>query len=580
MGGFEWVLACCVGMAPQAWRPAEYPIGYWFGPLAEHNTREHWQRVADCGFTLGGMQGYGREGNQTMLDHCAAVGLKAVVIDDRIGWRMTTADAWRDTIAEVVADYGSHPGLYGYYVQDEPNSQIFAPLAELTAELMRQDPAHVPLLNLFPTYASVEQLGNPTYADHLEQFCSIVKPPFLSYDHYALLRDGRDRTDYFENMELVGAAALRHGIPPWYILLSISHFGYRSPSDGEMRWQVYTALAYGMKGLLYFTYATVPEWAAEGHLAIVDPDGNPAPLYPIVQKLNGEIAALGATLLGLTSTAVYHTGDIPAGCTRLAADALVTVEGEPRLVLGFFQDEQGRDWLMVTNKDYANPVEATLRLKPHVVRVALQDEAGGPEEVLAVQAGEATQRSEPGDAGRPAMELRGGTMTLRVPPGTGRLMRLETEFAYPRLPEPKTTIAFEFDDPAELRDWQFWNSLSEPSIDGGLLSATIIGDDPFFGREYLDIEPDRYSAVRVRMKLPPCRPDGQLFWTTAAEPGFSDTKYLNFSVEPDGAWHDYVVPVGEHDKWRGQRIRGLRLDPTVGGAEPGSVIEIDFVRGE
>ena len=112
----------------------------------------------------------------------------------------------------------------------------------------------MPYINLFPTYASSKQLGNPTYADHLESFMRTVRPAVLSYDHYSLMKDGTDRKDYFENLSLIREAGLRWGVPPWNIILSIPHFGYRDPTEAEMRWQVYTSLAYGMKGILYFTY--------------------------------------------------------------------------------------------------------------------------------------------------------------------------------------------------------------------------------------------------------------------------------------------------------------------------------------
>lgn len=81
------------------------------------------------------------------------------------------------------------------------------------------------------------------------------------------------------------------------------------------------------------------------------------------------------------------------------------------------------------------------------------------------------------------------------------------------------------------------------------------------------------------MKLDGGNNEGQLFWTTSEEPGFADNKYLNFPIEPDGQWHEYSIPVGEHQRWKGQGIRAIRLDPTTGDAKPGSKVEIDWIRG-
>ena len=49
-------------------------------------------------------------------------------------------------------------------------------------------------------------------------------------------------------------------------------------------------------------------------------------------------------------------------------------------------------------------------------------------------------------------------------------------------------------------------------------------------------------------------------------------------VQADGQWHEYSIPVGDHAKWRGQKITELRLDP--GNRSPGGHVEIDWVRGE
>jgi hypothetical protein len=95
---------------------------------------------------------------------------------------------------------------------------------------------------------------------------------------------------------------------------------FRTPSAGELRWQVYGALAYGVKGFGYFTY-----WPArDDYVAVVDYQGNETPLYSVIRDVNSEALAMGATLLQLKSTAVFNTGaTIPEGCKRLPADASV-----------------------------------------------------------------------------------------------------------------------------------------------------------------------------------------------------------------------------------------------------------------
>jgi hypothetical protein len=552
------LVACAAVAAP--WQPDEYPISYWYGPPQEFNTQATWQTAKDCNFTVcGPAGGYSVEENRKMLDLCQAVGTKAMVVDGRISWQMTAGDRWRETVGQIVADYGSHPALYGYYLQDEPNYEQFQALGAISREFETQDAAHLPYINLFPTYASVEQLGTPTYADHLDKYLSIVQPRVLSYDHYCLMRDGSDRKDYFENLELIREYGLRYHTPQWNIILSLPHLGYRDPTAGEMRWQVYTSLAYGMKGLMYFTYWTHPDWEKDGQVAIVDSRGKPARLYPIVQQLNGEIRALGKTLLGLTSTAVYHTGGTPQACRRLGGDEVVQLPDSVPLVLGLFSDPAGSQYAMIVNRSHDDPAEFEAAFRSSVTGA------------FVVSAQDGSESPAP---------LDGGKLKLALEPGDGRLLRLVTEFRYPEPPRPLTDIDFRFDAAGDLEGWAGLNSLAEPTVSDGVLSLTFAGEDPFLCRGYLMIEPDRYSKIKVRMKLPGGNAQGQLFWTTADEPTFRDDKYLNFPVVPDGQWHEYAIPVGDHPKWKGQGIRAIRLDPTTGGAPEGTQVEIDSIAGE
>ena len=556
------LLAVCVGASAQApWQPDEYPISYWVGPPKEFNTLAAWQTVKECNFTVAGQYGgYSVADNRKMLDFCRQVGLKAMIVDGRTSWEASFDDNHSQRIAGLVADYGSHPATYGYYILDEPSAELFPALARVSQELQRQDPKHLPYINLLPTYASPQQLGTPTYAEHLDRFLSTVKPAVLSYDHYALMKNGTDRADYFENLGLIRAAGLRYGVPQWNIILSLPHLGYRDPSAGEMRWQVYTSLAYGIKGLMWFTYWTMPEWEKEfGGTAIVNAKGEQARLYPIVKQLNGEVRALGKVLLGLTSTGVYHTGSIPRGAERLGSDAPIQLPDDLPLVAGFFHDAQGRQYALVANRDHARPAEFSMALKPHVAAVTAVSPVDGSDQPLVV-----AERK----------------VQLALPPGDGRLLRLTTAFQYPALPKPLETVDFQFDAAEDLQGWGGFSALADPVVKEGVLALTFVGQDPYLIRSFLRIAPDRYSKIRARMRLESGNPEGQLFWTTSKEPQFADTRYLNFPIQPDGQWHEYTIPVGRHERWKGQAIRAIRLDPTTGGAKPGSRVEIDWIKGE
>ena len=66
----------------------------------------------------------------------------------------------------------------------------------------------------------------------------------------------------------------------------------------------------------------------------------------------------------------------------------------------------------------------------------------------------------------------------------------------------------------------------------------------------------------------------QLFWKTAGEPNFSDSKSARVPITNDGGWRE-IIDVRAHAKWCGT-ITQLRIDPVDYG--DGHAVGIDYVR--
>ncbi|MFQ6097343.1 MAG: hypothetical protein ACE5O2_06395, partial [Armatimonadota bacterium] len=495
---------------------------------------------------------------RAMLDRCQEAGIPCMVVDGRIRTDLPLLPNWRETLAQVVRDYADHPALYAYYVRDEPNYRDFRNLGQICRALHQLDPNHFAYVNLFPTYANERQLGTPTYEDHVAKFLDIVRPRVLSYDHYCLMKNGTDRPDFYENLEIVRRQSLRAGVPFWNIVLSTPHLAYRDPREGELRWQAYASLVYGAKGILYFTYWALSNDPAYRN-AILDSEGKRTQHYGWIQHINAEIRALGKVMLNLKSTAVYHTGTIPQGCARLGGDSPIRPDGAPEAVFGFFEDERARPYVMVFNKDHDAPAQVRVKI-PHYVKAVYEiSKATGEEQAVTLDEGDAR------------------VLVASLRPGDGNLYRLDSRFAYPEPPEIVEEINFDFTKAADALGWTATHSLSTLTVADGALRTRVTGADPYMTRLGLRIPPDKYSKIVVRMAKT-AGGEGQLFWITADSPRWADDKYVNFAAPGDGEMHECVINVGEHRLWRGQTIVGIRLDPDV-GAPAGTTVAIESVRG-
>lgn len=410
--------------------PEQFLISFWCAPPPAETTLERYQEIAAPGFNAVLPPCVGPVTpalNQKLLELCGQTGLKAIVEDARLSapeGAGGTADL--DTALDgVVSDYARSPALLGYFLQDEPSAAKFPRLAALTRGLRARDPRRLAYVNLFPNYATPAQLGASSYPEYVRQFRDTVRPKLLSFDHYALVGAG-ERSTYFENLEVIRRESLRADVPFAAILLSTPHGPYRDPSEADLRWQVYTALAYGARGILYFTYWTPHDETWHFHNGILDEQGHRTAHYEQIRRLNGELNALAPTLARLRSIGVYHVGSLPVGTHLLPAGGAVREVQGGDVVVGLFREprrvgisfgsrpppplirgEPGPEYVLLVNRDPRRPAR---------LRVALQPEFAGMAEI--------SRRS--GREGRTELPdlIAQNSFTVHLAPGDGRLFAL------------------------------------------------------------------------------------------------------------------------------------------------------------
>lgn len=391
-------LASCLrlGARPPAvpWQPSEFLIGLRSPPPAK---AEAYALAAQAGFTTivdsVGPDALGLARHNGLKLMVGKIGLDTATCSRAEGRRRT---------ADQVERFRGHPALWGYFLGQEAREADFEALGRL-ADFVREHGQDKPFfLSLLPSDAFVgPALADADYVDYVERFLRAVRPPLLAWAGLPL-RAGAPEGGYFENLEIIRRAALAHGIPFCAPLRGAVWPGMAPLGEGDLRWQVYTSLAYGARGVAWFSYWGAPDGGREG---IVAPDGSPTERYRWVAALNAELRTLGPTLLRLRSTAVYHTGDVPPGATRLPAHGLVgSVEGGS-FVVGLF-DGDGC-CVLLASKDRQRDVTARMTIQRPCRSAVWLDPATGRWLDLPVRT----------DRFRTAIEF-------PLPPGGGRLLRL------------------------------------------------------------------------------------------------------------------------------------------------------------
>ena len=356
------------------WKMGMPIVTYWAGPAmtdaAARQLAEGGWNVVWCG--------------EKELDVAQRHGLRGQLTDPLLAPEALADPTKREALDALISRVRKHPALYCYFITDEPDAGKFQELGKLVAYLKEKDPKHLAYINLFPTYASNEQLGNrgdtvTAYKAHLKQYVEVVKPALISYDHYQFAIKS-DLPDYFLNLALVRNAAMEAGVPFLNIVQACTWDpAMREPKQPEMRYLIYTSLAYGATGISYYVYSH------PGHSpGIATLDGKTTHVYDWLKTLNPEFTAIASEVQPLRSSGVFHAGMMPPGAVPLpinspftldpAVSAMEFKKGEPvkGVLLGCFGRKDsgvsGSTHAVVVNLDYR--ADATINLRgPHNLEV-------------------------------------------------------------------------------------------------------------------------------------------------------------------------------------------------------------------
>jgi hypothetical protein len=359
----------------------EFPIGLFWPPHPYASTAERFAEIKHAGFDFILSGNYAGDGNifQYQLGLARDAGLQFLISDDIQIRNMsrwfsisdTTTDFLSVTPAEASAlyvrardAYGPYSSLAGFNFYDEPGAGWFATLAKALAISRELAPQLLPYINLLPS-------DDPSY---YRNFVDVVKPSLISFDRYPLLSEGREDANYFHNWAIVRDAALHGDIPSWVFIQTLAYNNHREPTAAELLWQVNISLAYGAKGIQYFTYWTPEAARGEGFgPALITVDGKRTPRYDAAKQINTTwLHQAGRELKPLVSESVVHANEtpLPNGAVGFTPTNLVSGISGNSVVVGTFRSRDaasGDRWLLVANRSHGTRARAVVAVNEQTV---------------------------------------------------------------------------------------------------------------------------------------------------------------------------------------------------------------------
>lgn len=414
-------------LAPEILAGGEYPIGIWWPPPPAQTTPRRYAEISDAGFNfvIGGNGGANDGVNPVALQAATESGLRFLLTDSKLRDAInrdarrsasvqrsredaapsvmryllareepqsasrtvaaTPREVVRQRVQELRAKYGGSPALAGLNLYDEPHRSLFDILEFAKNEvLQRFSGEQLPYVNVWPSYVYSGALGVPTYVDYLRRYLGGVRPPVLCFAHYPLLGGTSVTSDYFYNWAVIRDLSLKFGVPSWAFVQSVGFDGReaglavrREPDEREIFWQINVSLAYGAKGLQYFTYwtpETPPGASIKFGPALISKGGQRTRLYNYAKRANAYLRVIGKVLLPLVSESVVHAeeGRLPQGARAFKANVYVTsVSGGPVILSRFRKPGVPTErYLLVANRSFGRAAKTRLKLSAYVKRVS------------------------------------------------------------------------------------------------------------------------------------------------------------------------------------------------------------------
>ena len=287
-----------------------------------HRTEAHIRDVAACGIDFMVCVPYDR----AMLDLFRKYGLGAIVTGVLPPWWGSEGeDAGTLHIQHPIEKYltaaktfQDHPAIWGIDIGDEPSALDFPYYGEVFRCVAEKFPNQFPYINLYPNYASVSennavqtvnQLGTPTYAEHIEKFCQNLPSDYICYDFY-LYSAGVER--HYENLRIVADACRKTGRSLWIVLQVNSKEPDKWITENQLRFQANSALAFGAENIIWACYSRA-WWTNQ----VLTDEGEKTQQYEKLKKVNAEIHALAEEYMRFRNVST-HFVSFPENAPDLA----------------------------------------------------------------------------------------------------------------------------------------------------------------------------------------------------------------------------------------------------------------------
>ena len=296
------------------------------------------------------------------LDKAKELGVQVIVNYGGMGYdecRRLGPEKYEAKIKPLYDALGGHPAVHGFCIGDEPDNKEDL---EASAETLRINKKLAPHLDPFLNYTGAiadfdnERLGGRDLSGWMRYAYEKSGAREICYDSYSqAVNDGGGKTAHLRaTAKLVEAAKAADRSEIWGCLLSSAHHVYSPQTEVDYRWQIHTAAALGLRGVLWFRlYDRITAIGYYG--SPIDEFGTKTEGYYGLRRCQRRFSAnYGEIFMRINHKKTYAVksdrGVFPEfgpGCH----DVIENIKANDETIISFFDGEDGYEYMCVVDSE-------------------------------------------------------------------------------------------------------------------------------------------------------------------------------------------------------------------------------------
>lgn len=265
-------------------------VAWWLTPNKHFRKDLKIKDIKDCGFNTILYYDEGKPSADAICRVAAQYDLDVILGSSKL--KSNKAQSYINSLS-------SHDNIVGWYLKDEP---LFKDLPSLKTEYdnlsgyARSKPIYINLIGC----RSDKYTGPcPTIVEYLDTIETLFHPKIWSFDYYPISIDnGKIKVQYnqfFKSLKAFHDKSQQTGRPFWSFCETVEYIRPEIERPAAtvpfLRFEAFSALAFGAKGIVYWSYELTKSKKGKFISALIDSTGMKTPAWYHAQQVNREISA-------------------------------------------------------------------------------------------------------------------------------------------------------------------------------------------------------------------------------------------------------------------------------------------------